>query len=230
MQFSSHSGPRSVLLKTASSGSNGEPLDLVEAAPHDFFWGRGIDNSGSNHLGVLLGRVREQLLAIQKESLVAPTITSIMPNKDLSSVSNWHFFSSQDSMMSQCKWMSWVFWQQYSYWVFPVFSHLFLSNTVLFMFFIPNLEVLDEFWTIYLLTDWQECKLGMMLLWRQIFWALKPQDETCRDAIRCWKVVKYRIIKEQTKILNWSHAEFVWKIPSDCFKRSIPKVTWLQLH
>ena len=31
--------------------------ELVEASPHDTFWGRGHDNSGHNHLGRLLMKV-----------------------------------------------------------------------------------------------------------------------------------------------------------------------------
>ena len=40
-----------------------QPADVVEAAPHDFFWGRGVDGSGSNHLGALLMRLRTLLLS-----------------------------------------------------------------------------------------------------------------------------------------------------------------------
>lgn len=41
---------------------------LMENSPHDFFWGGGWDASGSNHLGRLLMRVREQLIAEQPEA------------------------------------------------------------------------------------------------------------------------------------------------------------------
>ena len=89
MQFQTHANARAVLLRTASQGPNGEALDLVEAAPHDFFWGRGIDNSGSNHLGALLMKVRSQLLLVHsKDSLVAPMITSIMPGQEPAIVNN----------------------------------------------------------------------------------------------------------------------------------------------
>jgi diaminohydroxyphosphoribosylaminopyrimidine deaminase/5-amino-6-(5-phosphoribosylamino)uracil reductase len=43
-------------------GLSGRALDLVEASPHDFFWGRGVDGSGFNHLGMLLMSVRKELL------------------------------------------------------------------------------------------------------------------------------------------------------------------------
>lgn len=36
---------------------------LVEASPHDYFWGRGVDGSGANHLGALLMRLRDELAA-----------------------------------------------------------------------------------------------------------------------------------------------------------------------
>ena len=77
-QFSQHAGPQASLLSTAK-GKDGQPLDLVEAAPHDFFWGRGINNSGSNHLGVLLMRVRNELLASTRQ-MDAGAITSVRPH------------------------------------------------------------------------------------------------------------------------------------------------------
>ena len=61
-----HSGPRALLLETAEEGSAGGPLDLVEASPHDFFWGRGVDGSGANHLGTLLMSIRDELIAAQR--------------------------------------------------------------------------------------------------------------------------------------------------------------------
>ena len=36
---------------------------LVEASPHDYFWGRGVDGSGANHLGAALMRLRAELAA-----------------------------------------------------------------------------------------------------------------------------------------------------------------------
>ena len=62
LQFAQHEGARALLLSTASLGLSGRALDLVEASPHDFFWGRGVDGSGFNHLGMLLMSVREEQL------------------------------------------------------------------------------------------------------------------------------------------------------------------------
>ena len=63
LQFSTHAAPRAMLLATASATQDALSVpDVVEAAPHDFFWGRGIDGSGSNHLGALLMRLRASLL------------------------------------------------------------------------------------------------------------------------------------------------------------------------
>ena len=68
-QFTQHEGPRALLLSTASLGLSGRALDLVEASPHDFFWGRGVDGSGFNHLGILLMSVREELLQAEQQQL-----------------------------------------------------------------------------------------------------------------------------------------------------------------
>ncbi len=38
------------------------PVQIVEASPHDFFWGAGFDGSGANRLGRLLMRLRAELL------------------------------------------------------------------------------------------------------------------------------------------------------------------------
>ena len=65
VQFTAHAGPRALLLATATEGPAGAPLELVEASPHDFFWGRGVDGSGANHLGTLLMSIRDELLATQ---------------------------------------------------------------------------------------------------------------------------------------------------------------------
>ncbi len=65
-QFAAHPGPRALLLATAGEGPAGGPLDLVEASPHDFFWGRGVDGSGANHLGTLLMSIRDELIAAQR--------------------------------------------------------------------------------------------------------------------------------------------------------------------
>ena len=50
-----HAGPRRMLLATRAA--------LVEASPHDYFWGRGVDGSGANHLGAALMRLRDELAA-----------------------------------------------------------------------------------------------------------------------------------------------------------------------
>ncbi|KAK9907626.1 hypothetical protein WJX75_007205 [Coccomyxa subellipsoidea] len=65
-KFAAHAGPRALLLVTAGEGPAGGPLELVEASPHDFFWGRGVDGSGANHLGTLLMSIRDELLAAQR--------------------------------------------------------------------------------------------------------------------------------------------------------------------
>ena len=78
MQFAQHAGPRTTLVATAA-GIESRPLALVEASPHDFFWGRGVDNSGANHLGMLLMRVRDELLKANN-SVVAPSISSVRPH------------------------------------------------------------------------------------------------------------------------------------------------------
>lgn len=78
VQFSQHAAPRASLLATAS-GRDGQPSDLVEASPHDFFWGRGVDNTGLNHLGVLLMRIRNELLT-SNGHVDARSITSVRPH------------------------------------------------------------------------------------------------------------------------------------------------------
>ena len=70
-QFSAHAGPRALLLATAEEGPAGGPLELVEASPHDFFWGRGVDGSGANHLGTLLMSIRDELIAVQRAQRAA---------------------------------------------------------------------------------------------------------------------------------------------------------------
>ena len=47
---------REILLGTAGR-------ELVEASPGDSFWGSGRDGSGSNRLGHLLMRLREELIS-----------------------------------------------------------------------------------------------------------------------------------------------------------------------
>ncbi|CAG9463316.1 unnamed protein product [Pedinophyceae sp. YPF-701] len=53
-KYATHEDPRKLLLSTGTA-------TLVEASPHDFFWGRGRDGSGKNMLGTLLMRLRGEL-------------------------------------------------------------------------------------------------------------------------------------------------------------------------
>ncbi len=46
-----------MLLATAAAA-------LVEALPHNVFWGRGVDGSRANHLGLVLMQLREELAAV----------------------------------------------------------------------------------------------------------------------------------------------------------------------
>lgn len=62
-KYAAHAGPRDMLLSTAASGA-----EIVEAAPHDFFWGRGVDGSGMNMLGKLLVTVRAELKAQEAQA------------------------------------------------------------------------------------------------------------------------------------------------------------------
>lgn len=62
-KFTAHAGPRMLLLSTATPKTN-----IVEAAPHDYFWGTGMDGSGQNMMGKLLMMVRDELLADQNRS------------------------------------------------------------------------------------------------------------------------------------------------------------------
>lgn len=55
-KFSQHPGLRSLLLGTGAA-------ELVEHTANDAYWGDGGDGHGLNRLGVLLMRVREELLA-----------------------------------------------------------------------------------------------------------------------------------------------------------------------
>lgn len=77
-KFTSHHAPRAMLLSTAAPSSSSGSGDsggaagatgpdggrlLVEASPHDYYWGRGFDGSGQNMLGRLLMELRGELLA-----------------------------------------------------------------------------------------------------------------------------------------------------------------------
>jgi ribA/ribD-fused uncharacterized protein len=59
-KFAQHSGPRGVLRHTASLG---EHVELIEDAPHDYVWGGGGDSTGKNSLGVMLMKLRDELVA-----------------------------------------------------------------------------------------------------------------------------------------------------------------------
>ena len=59
-KFERHAGPRRMLLSTEEGPQSAE---LVEASPHDAFWGSGRDGAGQNMLGVLLMRLRAELAA-----------------------------------------------------------------------------------------------------------------------------------------------------------------------
>ena len=67
VQFSAHEGPRTLLLSTAGQGTEPGKL-LQESSPSDFFWAKGLDGTGFNHLGRLLMQVREELLQQQQAS------------------------------------------------------------------------------------------------------------------------------------------------------------------
>lgn len=47
---------------------------VVESSPNDFYWGRGIDGTGSNLLGKLLMQVRSELQ--QAEKLLSSVTTN----------------------------------------------------------------------------------------------------------------------------------------------------------
>lgn len=56
-KFTQHEGPRELLMSTARP----RPAAIVEASPHDAYWGGGRDGKGSNHLGRLLMELRADL-------------------------------------------------------------------------------------------------------------------------------------------------------------------------
>lgn len=62
-KFRAHPGPARMLRSTAAEPCGKRALDLVEASPHDYFWGGGRDGSGENCLGRLLMEVRDELTA-----------------------------------------------------------------------------------------------------------------------------------------------------------------------
>lgn len=60
-KFSTYSHLSSLLVSTAGSV-------LVEASPHDLFWGGGREGEGLNHLGRLLTRIRAEFLGDNSDS------------------------------------------------------------------------------------------------------------------------------------------------------------------
>ncbi|GAQ81151.1 riboflavin biosynthesis protein RibD [Klebsormidium nitens] len=60
-KFQMHSELSNLLVSTGD-------LEIVENAPHDFFWGIGRTGQGQNHLGKLLMRVRRELQEVSEKS------------------------------------------------------------------------------------------------------------------------------------------------------------------
>lgn len=54
-KFQTHSELKAILLATGNQ-------EIVENAPHDYYWGCGQDGSGQNKLGQILREVRQYLL------------------------------------------------------------------------------------------------------------------------------------------------------------------------
>ncbi|KAL3138303.1 hypothetical protein ABBQ32_006115 [Trebouxia sp. C0010 RCD-2024] len=80
-KFTVHEGPRKLLLSTARQGSAPGKV-LQESSPADFFWAKGIDGTGSNHLGRLLMQVRDELL-LQTHSKAIPAPPSLQTTNGL---------------------------------------------------------------------------------------------------------------------------------------------------
>ena len=57
-KFRRHAKPRQILLSTCAANAY---CEIIEASPHDYFWGVGLDRTGKNWLGVLLMAVRDRL-------------------------------------------------------------------------------------------------------------------------------------------------------------------------
>ena len=60
-KFTSHLALRAMLVATCDK-------NLVEASPHDYFWGCGRKGTGQNHLGKLLMKLRADLIVEQSDS------------------------------------------------------------------------------------------------------------------------------------------------------------------
>lgn len=67
-KFSIYPHLNSMLLSTAGSV-------LVEASPHDLFWGGGRDGEGLNYLGRLLMKLRSEFLGESSSSSETPSLT-----------------------------------------------------------------------------------------------------------------------------------------------------------
>ena len=77
LQYSTHEGPRQLLLSTAGQAHAPGKL-LQESSPSDFFWAKGIDGTGSNHLGRLLMQIRDELVAEQQtQPLSSPMLQTL---------------------------------------------------------------------------------------------------------------------------------------------------------
>lgn len=64
-KFAAHPALQALLL-----GTDGEPI--IEAAPHDAYWGAGADGTGKNMLGRILMEVRAELRAAAQSREDAP--------------------------------------------------------------------------------------------------------------------------------------------------------------
>lgn len=60
VKFQSHENLKQLLIST---GDSNKDSIIIEASPHDFFWGCGFDGSGRNQLGELLLSIREELIS-----------------------------------------------------------------------------------------------------------------------------------------------------------------------
>lgn len=56
-KFTLHKRAKETLMNTSFAAKS-----FVESSPHDFFWGRGIDGSGDNALGLLLMHIRNEFI------------------------------------------------------------------------------------------------------------------------------------------------------------------------
>jgi len=67
-KFSIYPHLKTMLLSTAGSV-------LVEASPHDLFWGGGREGEGLNYLGRLLMKLRSEFLGESSSSSETPSLT-----------------------------------------------------------------------------------------------------------------------------------------------------------